>query len=104
MQGIINVTPEQLISTSSEFSAQGNIIQQLTTEMVNTVTSLSSVWEGESASLYIQKFTGLQDDIQRMLNMVREHVADLQEMAQNYMNAENQNLEDFGSLSSDVIQ
>lgn len=104
MQGIINVTPEQLISTSSEFSAQGNIIQQLTTEMVNTVTSLSSVWEGESARLYIQKFTGLQDDIQRMLNMVREHVADLQEMAQNYMNAENQNLEDFGSLSSDVIQ
>lgn len=104
MEGIINVTPEQLISTSSEFSSQGTVIQQLTTEMMNKVTSLSSVWEGESANLYIQKFTGLQDDIQRMLNMVREHAADLQEMAQNYMNAENQNLEDFGSLSSDVIQ
>lgn len=104
MEGILNVTPEQLISTASEFSSQGSAIQQLTSEMVNKVSSLASAWEGEAATTYIQKFTGLQDDIQLMLRMVQEHATDLQDMAAAYQNAESQSLSDFGDLSSDVIQ
>ena len=104
MDGILNATPEQLISTASQFSSQGSVIQQLTSEMVNKVTPLASAWEGEAATAYIQKFTGLQDDIQLMLRMVQEHATDLQDMAATYQNAESQNVSDFGDLSSDVIQ
>lgn len=103
MDGILNVTPEQLISTAGEFSGYGSTIQQLTSEMMNKVTSLSSVWQGEAATLYLNKFNGLQDDIQLMIRMVQEHSTDLQEMASVYQAAETQNTDDFGSLSSDVI-
>lgn len=104
MDGILRVTPEQLISTASEFSSQGSTIQNLTSEMVSMVGNLASAWEGEAATTYINKFNGLEDDISLMIRMVQEHATDLQEMAQTYQQAEAQNVEDFGTLSSDVIQ
>lgn len=103
MEGILKVTPQELISTASEFSGKGTVISNLTTEMTNKVTGLASVWEGDAATAYVTKFNGLEDDIQMMIRMVQEHAADLETMAENYTAAENQNLSDFESLSSDVI-
>ena len=103
MQGILKVTPNELISVSNEFSAQGNTISSLTNEMTNTVTGLSSVWEGDAAAAYIAKFRGLEDDIMRMNRMIQEHVSDLQEIAAGYAAAEAQNVDDVATLSSDVI-
>ena len=63
MNGVINVSTEQLRSTASEFSTLGQQVASLTSEMTNTVTGLSSAWEGEAAQAYINKFKGLDDDI-----------------------------------------
>ena len=103
MEGILKVTPQELISTASEFSAKASVVSSLTTEMTERASSLNSTWEGEAASTYLAKFNGLQDDIQRMIRMVQEHVSDLQEMAQIYASAEQSNVTEFESLSSDVI-
>lgn len=103
MEGNILVTPEELIATAGEFSTQGTTIANLTSEMTNKVTSLSSAWEGDAATAYINKFKGLEDDIQKMIRMVNEHVRDLQDMAAAYQQAESANIEEIGSLSSDVI-
>ena len=56
MTGTIKVSPDKLLSTSAEFSSQGNTIISLTGEMMNIVASMSSVWEGEAASSYMTKF------------------------------------------------
>jgi len=103
MSGQILVTVEELMNTSNEFNAQGSQIASLASDMVNTVTSLSSSWEGEASQAYVTKFKGLEDDIQKMLRMVNEHVKDLQEMAVQYQSVEQQNLNDIETLSSDVI-
>ncbi len=103
MEGILKVSPEQLVSTASEFSGKGTQIGNLTTEMTNRVSALAGSWEGEAATAYINKFNGLQDDIQKMIAMVQEHSKDLNEMAEIYRSAESQNLSDFEALSSDVI-
>lgn len=103
MEGNIIVTTEQLTSTAEEFSAQGTVISNLTTEMVQKVTALSSAWEGEAATAYINKFNSLEDDIQKMIRMINEHVQDLNEMANAYRQVEDANLEDINGLSSDVI-
>lgn len=103
MSGQILVNIEELINTSNEFNSQGSQIAMLTSDMVNTVTSLSSAWEGEASQAYVAKFRGLEDDIQKMLRMVSEHVKDLQEMAVQYQSVEQQNLSDIETLSSDVI-
>ena len=103
MEGTIKVTPEQLTQTASEFESKAGTTSSLTTEMTSMVTGLASAWEGEAATTYINKFQGLDDDIQKMIRMIREHVSDLEEMARAYAEAENINMEEFGSLSSDVI-
>lgn len=103
MEGILRVTPAELISISNDFSAKGNAISSLTAEMTNQVSSLTSAWEGEAATAYITKFRGLDDDIQLMNRMIQEHVADLQEMANTYSQAEATNLSNIETLTSDVI-
>lgn len=103
MTGILKVTPEQLVSTANEFQNIGTTVRNLTTEMTNTVTGLSSVWEGEAATAYVAKFNGLQDDIERLHAMITEHVTDLTEMATVYSNAEKTDMDQIATLSSDVI-
>ena len=103
MQGILKVTPNELISVADEFNSQGSTIGNLTSGMTNLVTGLSSVWEGDAAQAYIARFRGLEDDIGLLIRMVNEHVTDLREMATQYLQAEEQNLDDIATLSSDVI-
>ena len=103
MTGTLRVTPEKLISTSNEFKAAANEVRTLTADMTSTVNSLSSIWQGDAANAYRNKFNGLQDDIARLISMINEHVTDLNEMANIYKQAENADLNDISSLSSDVI-
>lgn len=103
MNGILRVEPQQLISTASEFSNQGSTISNLTSQMVSLVTGLSSAWEGDAATMYINKFKGLEDDIQRMIAMVNEHASDLEEMASIYLEADAVNADLANGLVSDVI-
>lgn len=103
MEGILKVTPEQLVSTAGEFESIGATVRNLTQNMTDTVTSLSGAWEGESSAAYISKFNGLQDDITRMHAMIAEHVKDLNDMASRYMEAEKQVASEVEALSSDVI-
>ena len=56
-----------------------------------------------AVSTYVNKFNTLEDDMQRMRNMVREHVDDLREIAGAYRQAEELNESEAQSLPSDVI-
>lgn len=104
MNGTLKVSTNKLTSTASSFNSVGNQVKNLTAQMTSIVKSLSGqVWSGEAANAYIKKFNGLQDDINKMIKMINEHVTDLQEMAREYEAAENTNISAAGSLSSDVI-
>ena len=104
MEGIIKVDPQKLISTANEFNAMGSQVKGLTGEMMSKVTSMSGVWEGDASATYINRFKELQDDMDRMFSMIQEHVTDLNDMAQQYITAENANIDLGGSLAGDVIQ
>lgn len=104
MTGVLKVDSSKLTSTATSFQSSGNQIKNLTTQMTTIVTGLTGkVWSGDAASAYVKKFKGLQDDINRMVSMVNEHVTDLQAMAQEYTKAENANVAAANALSSDVI-
>lgn len=103
MTGTIKVSPDKLLSTATEFSTQSSTISNLTREMMNAVTSMSSVWEGDAASTYMTKFRSLESDIQALNRMIQEHINDLQQMANLYSTAEQQNVDDASSLSSGII-
>lgn len=105
MEGTLRVTPEQLINASGDLKTSAGTVQTITSNMTETVNSLTgSVWSGEAATQFISKFSGLQDDITRMCNMINEHSNDLDTMARSYQTAEQEAQNVIGGLSSDVIQ
>lgn len=103
MEGILRVTPQTLQNTAAEFSTTGGEIANLTQQMTDLVNSLASFWQGEASDAFKAKFAGLSDDIQKLINMVKEHATDLQEMAQVYIDADTTNEDLIANLSSDVI-
>ena len=103
MDGIIKVDPQQLISTSQEFSSSGSTVNQLTSEMVNIMTALGSTWQSDAATAYISKAQALESDIGKLNTMIQEHVQDLQEMAQQYSSAESAAQSEAEALQTSVI-
>lgn len=103
MDGIIKVTPETLQSTAAEFSSQGQQLNTLTTSMMELVQALNSIWTGEASAAFINRFTGLQQDMDKMFRMVQEHSQDLQDMATAYQQAETTSQEAAQALSANVI-
>lgn len=103
MNGTLFVTPQQLINTANEFESQGQNVRTLLEEMMTKVNGLTSIWDGEASAGYIGKFRLLEDDIQRMLAMISEHVTDLNDMATEYMSAEAEAVEKTETLNTDVI-
>lgn len=105
MTGIIKVSTAKLTSTASSFSSTGSEVKSLTNQMTTLVNALSgSIWSGDAANAYKRKFSQLQDDINRMISMINEHVTDLQAMAREYEKAEAANISASNALSGDVIQ
>lgn len=103
MNGILKVDPQQLITTAGEFETVSGQVQTITGEMMSIIDRLKPAWEGEAATVYDARFDALQDDMDRMYRMIREHVEDLKNMAQEYITAENENVDTGNALASDVI-
>lgn len=99
----LRVSAKDLISTSESFRGNGSQVASLTGEMMNLAKGLSGIWQGEASNAFITKFSGLEDDMQKMVAMINEHVDDLQSMAANYDSAESEALQATEILSSDVI-
>ena len=103
LTGILKVTPATLKSYATTFGTAAKDVNSLTNNMLNTVDCLCRNWYGDASSMYLRKFNTLRDDMNRMHNMMHEHSADLQSMAQNYENAEDTNKGNFSGLAEDVI-
>lgn len=104
MANIIRVSPERLRSAAGLFSQTANSIKSTTSQMTQIVTNISGrAWSGEAASAYKSKYTGLQDDINRLVKMVNDHSQHLTSIATEYARAETENASQANSLSGDVI-
>ena len=103
MEGILKVTPEELQTTATDFGSKGNTIKGLADQMMSIVKNLSGTWQGEASTIYLRKFQGLQNDIDKINGMIQEHVTDLNTMADQYKQAESANQEFGQSLTESVI-
>ena len=104
MANIIKVEPQRLRSAAGELSSTSGQIRNATNGMTSTVTSLSgSIWSGEAANAFVNKFNGLQDEISKIDTMINEHVDDLQRMANEYEKAEMTNANYASSLNDNVF-
>ena len=104
MTGTLKVSPDVLKSTATAFNSSNQQIKNTTGQMMQLITSTCAKWEGEASRAYLNKFKGLEDDIQRMYNLIREHVEDLQQMANEYTQAENADIQLINSLDDNPIE
>lgn len=102
MANTIKVTPSKLISTAKSFDSTGKQMNGVTRQMLNTISSTSD-WTGDAANAYKKKFSELQDDMQRIVKMISEHVSDLNEMAKVYESAEQINVSTAKVLSGEIV-
>jgi WXG100 family type VII secretion target len=88
MEGTLLVTPEELRNTATAFSGKASEVEGLLDEMLNIASNLSSSWTGNASDAYRTKFANLQSSKETTLNMMNEHVTDLNDMADQYTTAE----------------
>ena len=104
MAGQIKVDTAKLKATAGEFSNTSAQIKNATSNMVQTIGQLTgSVWSGEAASAYLNKFNGLSDEIQKIDRMIQEHVQDLNEMAAEYERKEAEAQSEASGLNSEIF-
>lgn len=103
MEGNIKVAPETLASTATTFETQANQIRTLTGQMMELIRGLGSTWNGDASRSYLEKFNGLESDMNKIFGMISEHSKDLTEMASIYSSAEKSNVEASQSLLNNVI-
>lgn len=100
----IKVTPAELETRATEFRNIMNQTSSLTSDMMKIVIGLSSVWTGSASEEYISQFKGLQKDMDKMAEMINNHVSDLLDTAKRYSSAEKTNISAVGSLPFDALR
>lgn len=103
MADILKVTPDDLRRMSGEFSSTNGTMRTLTTSMLETVRKMSGeIWQGEASRTYIDKFNGLEDDMQKIHDTIQKYVEKLEQIATNYDTTENTNVEASAPLKVDL--
>ncbi len=100
---MIRVSAERITETAIQFSAKAEEIQSTAAVMTDMASSIAVSWTGQASAAYVSRLRSLETDIVRIVRMIREHSANLQEIAGNYERAEAQNEELAGSLVSGVV-
>lgn len=100
---VIKVDYADLDKAASDFNLRLGEVKKITNNMLKAINDAGSIWTGEAATKYIGKFNKLQDDMEKMHNMINEHITDLKEMSKQYKSAEEQNAQMASKLKEDVL-
>lgn len=103
MTGNLRVTPEKMISVSTQFGQSDSTVSSLTNQMMDIVGQLSGTWAGDAATTYYNKLKGLQGDMEKLHRMIQEHTTDLNDMAKAYQDAEKENVQTANALKTSEI-
>lgn len=103
MNAVLKVTPEKLLEAAEQFAGAESNIRGITGEMNAIIDGFKSIWQGEAANAYSNKFNELSDDIERMLSMIKEHSQDLTQMANEYTAAEEESTQQASNLATEAI-
>ena len=103
IEGTLLVTPEALQQKSQTFRSMAVQVKALHDDMIQRVNSTSAAWEGNAAESSRAKFAALQSAMDTINRMIMEHSTDLEQMAQVYIDAENQAASQVDSLPASSL-
>lgn len=102
MENILKVTPEKLLEAAGEFETTSQNVRNITQEMISIVESFKSIWQGEAATGFYNRFGELSDQMNRLYTTIKDHSERLSVMANEYRNAEDESLMNAQSLVTEA--
>lgn len=103
IEGTLLVTPEALQQKSQTFRSLAIQVKALHDDMIQRTNATASAWEGNAAEAYRAKFAALQSAMDTINRMIIEHSTDLENMAQVYIDAENQATSQVDALPASTL-
>lgn len=100
---LLKVTPEKLIEAAGEFDSAGQNVKNITDEMISIVDSFKSVWQGEAATGFYNKFGEMGLQMSRMYSVIKEHSERLISMANEYQSAEDESSQNAKALVTEAM-
>lgn len=86
----VTVTPETLYTAADLVAARITAAEKTFSDISRTAASTASYWLGDAGDKYRSLFQEQEPEIEEMIARFREHTKDLQAMAANYIQAENE--------------
>ena len=100
---VLKVTPEEVQTKASEISSQKDMMSTYLSDMRSKIDSLRDAWESPAADEYYTRFATLAKEIQDSLDALTKHVNNLNDAAEKYTEAENQQKSLVDSLDTSDI-
>lgn len=99
----IKVTPEVLREKSHILNVKIQRIRQAFNLLERDVNGTNSYWKGEANDVYREAYTEFRDEVDEIIRRLSEHVRDLNEMAGNYQQAEDDIKNMIEDLPNNII-
>ena len=80
----LKADPAQLQQAASRMENQASMYQSLYRKMYQSIDTAYGAWKGGDSDVFYQKAQGLQDDFQRMYDLLKGAANDLRESAELY--------------------
>lgn len=80
IDGRLLVDTQDLATTAQEIQSISTQTNGLTQQMLQLVRGMSSFYQGDDATNYLNKFNALESDMQKMFSMIKEQADDLLSM------------------------
>jgi len=100
---ILAIDPEKMMQTAQTFDAQLTIIQNCLNSIRDDAKSLEGVWEGESANAYQTVMDKLEENSPKIVNIVKEYVSKLNEIASKFISDEQKHVANNEALPGDIF-
>lgn len=103
MEAALKVDPQVVLSKSGDMKNIRTNLSSIMQQLEDKIRSLTNTWESEASTAYQTQFGKIHKDIEEMLHIVDEYTRDLDEIAQNYMTAEQRVQQASSALPGDVF-
>lgn len=97
------VTPDVLLQKSQQIGTEVSKLRNLFDTVQQAVNGTGAFWQGEAGNAHREAYNSREEDFSTMLARLQEHVTDLNQIAGNYLQFENEIREMEEALPDDVI-
>lgn len=80
----IKVNSTVMRDKANSFKTVAASIKNFTLDMTNEIESLRATWQGEAAETLVNKFKGLSDDFENIVNTINQYANFIEKAAESY--------------------